>query len=714
MAKKRAINIQFPLGGLDKRGAYRQQSPFTTTDALNVRPFATLEGRERGGSRPGLGISSFDQLGSGPVRMLEAMSILSTTASLETWNDKFDSYSLSAAWAAAAWDVHLPAILTSLESSIVYSGTSGVAVRSALAFDEAETYRIAMYVAQYEGAYHGKFKIFARMDDTTPNVEVDGITAELVMEDGTGAYTGSVTVAATSVDTVHAFTAGTDATAEAGWFILEIASDNIRCLWNGTVVLDTTAISAATGKRFGFGMECTQRAGACLADIFEIQYVPETVALPSNTFLVASAGGDIYNEGFDNSMTVVTPASGLDVRSDVSLAGVQIGQKLYIGDYDLDDTRVPKIYDPLLGTLTNITASAGTVPKGCPCIARFRNRLVLAGEASAPHVWYMARQDDPTDWDYAEDDAQAAVAGTSSEAGVPGEAIRALVSHSDDHLIMGCENSLWIMRGDPAAGGSLDNLSLTIGIVGPQAWTIGPSGELIFLSHDGIYILAPGGTSYPISVSRQMLPQELLSTNALTSDVMMEYDVRDRGVHIYIVPKTPNDAVHWWMDWERKTFWPITLPGGATAGDHEPTAICRHTSSITNSSGVILGGRDGYLRKFNSFLSEDEGTAFDSYVVLGPLPLGNDVFEGKLVEIMSVLDDKSNDVTWEITPGDTYEGAVSGTAIDSGTWTKGSNYSQRPGGRGMAFTLKLTGGGKQWAVERMTAIIQLAGKQRLL
>ena len=48
------FNVQFPLEGIDKGGALCQQSPSTSPDLNNVRPYDVLENRARGGQRPGL------------------------------------------------------------------------------------------------------------------------------------------------------------------------------------------------------------------------------------------------------------------------------------------------------------------------------------------------------------------------------------------------------------------------------------------------------------------------------------------------------------------------------------------------------------------------------------------------------------------------------------------------------------------------------------
>ena len=45
--------LLFPLAGLNRKNAYQSQPPYTTLDALNVRPYRPESKRMAGGSRPG-------------------------------------------------------------------------------------------------------------------------------------------------------------------------------------------------------------------------------------------------------------------------------------------------------------------------------------------------------------------------------------------------------------------------------------------------------------------------------------------------------------------------------------------------------------------------------------------------------------------------------------------------------------------------------------
>ena len=771
--RKKRMRIQFPLGGLDRKVSYRQQPPYTTPDCRNVRPVGALESRERGGSRSGLMQSHQDDMGSN-IRFLAPMT-LAPGDSFTCWSETFGGSGFAEAW-AKEWFTTLPNILTAM-AAVDTSVADAGAIRAALPIDTTETYTVEMMIVPWDGEFHGKYRMYLRLDDTDPAITSEGVVIELTMTGSTGAYTGTLTSYDGGTD-VYNLTGTTISSAKPFWLKAQVTGDTIVVYLDGTSVLDQ-AVDAHAGTRVGFGMECTVDGGLCLVNVFRVQYYSTGDVDALRTMLIGSAGGHIWKGGPYGRMTeqVFDP----DVRDDVSLSAVQSGQKLYIADYgdvratgtngavvgtsfdsatyanwttlgiDTDSDvlvisapagsagtykitapvgignltlaeapgnnngcsfrleRAPKVYDPIADTLTIMTATDGQVPTGCPLICRHGDRIFMGGAEIAPHVWYAARQSDELDWDYAQKDSQRAVAGTSSNAGVPGEALTALVSYSDDFLIMGCRNQLWRLRGDPAYGGSLDALSYTVGIVGMNAWCWGPAGELIFLSLDGIYVLPPGGDSKPISISREVLPQELLNFDPNTTTVLLEYDIQDRGIHIYLTPDSSNERIHWWMDWERKTFWPITLDS-----DHEPTATCTLQATAIEDSGVILGCRDGKLRRYSALAETDCGTAFSSYVDIGPIPLAPDGQVGILTSLDAEIAANSGSVSWTVAPALTFEATATADTQGSGTWVAGINATAYPGGRGQAALLTLTGTfGRKWACEQIIATVTGAGWRRI-
>lgn len=775
--KRQKLQLAFPLAGLNRKASYQAQPPFTTPDCLNVGIRETIEGRERGGSRPGLVESHLDSLGS-EVRMLAPM-VLALGDGFTEFSDNFSGLSLSEGWTQASWASDVPSILPSSIASVDDSVDEGEVVLDALTIDTSESYTAEVYLVPWAGEWHGDYRLYLRLDNTTPDATSDGVVIELVQTGSTGAYTASMTSLVSGTPTTTDTDSGT-IDVKPGWLAASVTGTTVTVYWNGTQIL-TGTVGAHSGSRVGFGMECTEDGGLCLANTFRVQYYSTGSVPITRSVLYASAGGDLYKESTYGRMTAVT--SDLTLRDDALLTASQSGQVLYIADYgdlkasgtdgtitatnqldaatysdwtalgiDADDMvvvisngtgavtdgtyqisaiavdyitldgtvgngncayrieRAPKTYTPATDTIAILEASTGQVPTGCPIIVNYLDRIGLAGAEAAPHVWYLSRKSDPTDWDYSQEDEQAAVAGTSADAGMPGDPITAWVAHSDDYSIIACQRNLWRMRGDPAAGGTLDKISSTIGIIGPKACCFGPSGELIFLSLDGIYQLQPGGDAFPEPLSRDKLPREFLNLDANQVNAQLEYDVHGRGVRIFLTTEPSNTRVHWWMDLQYKSFWPISLDS-----DHEPTAACVYQATTVEDSGVILGSRDGTLRRFSDLAETDCGTAFSSYAVIGPVALATEGNKGWLMSMDATIAASSGDVTWGVAYGNSAEAAISADSVDTGTWTEGLNAAVRPACVGQAMALTLTGeSGRAWAVESITAIRRNAGPRRLL
>ena len=456
--------------------------------------------------------------------------------------------------------------------------------------------------------------------------------------------------------------------------------------------------------------------------------------------LDASSIADWTTKGIltDDMVAVITNPQGTAVAGNYKITSVAAGAVTLssaagTGACSYRIERAPKIYSPLSNTITIATATSnvytttpGNIPIGCPLSCLFLDRLVLAGAEIAPHVWYMSRVGYPLDWDYSQTDTAAAVSGTNSQSGLPGGPITALIPHSDDYLLMACRDSLWKMTGDPKNGGALVNLSRAVGCVGPKAWCSLPDGSLLFMSLDGLYLLDANGDAYPTSISRETLPREFRNINPDTQTISLEYDLVGGGVHIFLTPNSSNSCLHWWVDTgtdtqktasvvsgeisvERRAFWPFTL-----TSTHEPTATCTLSSLDTGESMVVLGGRDGRLRRFSEYADNDCGTVFTSYVTMGPIGLGGDGFVGTILTLDGILAEDSGDVAWSLYPSLTFEGATGAYMSSSGTWVAGINATAHPACRGQAFTMKLTGAGaKRWALEQINANIKTGGKRRL-
>ena len=776
----RAFRLQFPLKGLDRRYAFWQQPPYTSPDACNVRPDSTIKGRERGGSRPGIGKAFAEELGSGtPLRMLHDLTYVKG-GELSFQAETFSGSTLATAWTTASWIGHDAELMADAAATPPTTMDVGNVYKLLSTLDTAQAYSIEAFLAPYEGAWHGNYSLFGRMNDVTPVVTTDGIHAELTMTGSSGAYTGNLYVYVASVLTTYAFTGGTIGHVEAGWFKVLVTVDNIKVYWQGTLLLNQ-AIAAQAGTRVGFGLECTTAGGAAMLDQWRTQYYPTGTSEPQRNIVMASAGGTLYRESRVGELTAVV--SDETLASDRMLQATEHLQKLYIADHgdpkvDEDDgvvtddeltsvsvadwtalglntyddvcvvynalgttingtyqidtvavgnitlttspgtgtcsfriARGPKVFDPADDSLALWTATSelGQVPNDCPLVCTYRDRLVLAGNPA--HQWYMSRQGDPLDWQYLTevDDLARAVSGLNADAGQIGDVLTALIPFGDDYLIFGCLNSIWVLRGDPVYGGEIENLDRAIGVVDKKAWCYGPAGEVIFLSRDGLYGLAGGSQSRPQSISREVLPRELLDVNTSLCAVNLAYDARDRGVAIFLTPNDSTGSLHWWFDWESKGFSSCTYQS-----DHEPTVVYKHTSTIAEDTAVLFGCRDGYIRRSRQTLETDEGNEIASYVLLGPFINPEAMKDFRIDEIAGTLAEGSGDVTWSLLLGAGAESAANASAFATGTWSAGQNYTVRPQGRGRVFFLKLENGStdRAWSLEHIDALARSAGIQR--
>ncbi|MEM7820006.1 MAG: hypothetical protein QW761_00160 [Candidatus Aenigmatarchaeota archaeon] len=298
----------------------------------------------------------------------------------------------------------------------------------------------------------------------------------------------------------------------------------------------------------------------------------------------------------------------------------------------------PKVYDPLTDSISLWKADSGLghVPGGQKILARWRDRLILAGGDTSPHVWYMSAIGRPNDWLFADTDPSGAVAGTASRAGTTNEPITALVPHRDLCLYIATEHSLWIMLGDPAAGGTLELLSDQIGILDKNAWTFTAEFELVFLSHDGIYAIdQPCGVQPPVAISRQKLPSELLKITRNNFYVNLAWDQLHRGVHIYVTPKYKGKTKWWFLEWENKSFWPMEYPE-----DFLPGSIIEGQTEHTKFDGIRLGCVDGRIRAWNGYLYGDDTLPITARISYGPLNLAGDAaVEGLITAVQVTMSD---------------------------------------------------------------------------
>jgi hypothetical protein len=582
------------------------------------------------------------------------------------------------------------------------------------------------------------------------------------------------------------------------------------------------------GTRSGLAKHFTDQVGGGIVNLLStVRWISSNV---EHSTVVAAAAGILKYEKSDGTLSTAVSCSGLTTASEVIsptqlVHAASLLQKLYIADWDPSATtsaadRAPKVFDPSANTLAKITASDGTVPVGCPCVADYRGRLLLAGARANPHLLYGSRTGDPTDWDSGDvdpgDETGPFVLG-ASDAFTIGQPITAIIPTSDECCLVCCSGSIWIIKGDPTAGGGISNVSRDIGIVSHGAWCQTPEGAIIFLSHDGLYMMyARCSTEPPESLSRDRLPQSLLNLSTTNRVVNLAYDIFSRGVHImvtptisastsgtvsvtagvvtlsgstfpamdaaalsggnkriviefggeYVVASRTDDthlvltdltvnipagatyylatattaSEHFFFDWKNRGFWPQSFAYGKEctaihswknfpcSGSYQTAyaaylaafpAVSHPTTAaheaVGNQSTVLIGCRDGYIRRFLTTQTTDDGTAIDSYLYYGPFSYGQGFSEGMVTELSLFCGLNSGDVTATIQAGSSGEEAFTSPlrsfsrdfteARRNPTW-----YPRLSGGDFILLLEDLSN--SIWSVERIDVVLAAGGRLR--
>lgn len=353
-----------------------------------------------------------------------------------------------------------------------------------------------------------------------------------------------------------------------------------------------------------------------------------------------------------------------------------------------------------------------TTPAGCTHGCVYRDRLVLAG---ADNAIFASRQGDPTDWDYGADaeDAGRAVAFQLAEAAEIGDVVTALMPYADAYLLAATSDGLWILRGDPAAEGTLRQVSRHVGAVGPTAWCQ-VEGSLVFLARDGLYRVGADGSDLT-PLSEQSLPQELQDLDGGTTSIALVYSHSERGVYLFLTPAT-GAGTHWFYDLVSGGFWPDIYQE-----DHQPQSACQY------GQHVLLAGQDGYLRRIGG--DDDDGEAIPSHLLLGPVRFGPATVTGLMREVVAALGEESGTVHWRVITGGSAEDVaergkeaiekhLAGDTVGAlaltrggGTFTAGRGRVQYPRVHGVWFMVWLYSSAA-WAYEWLSLDGLVAGRWR--
>jgi len=379
----------------------------------------------------------------------------------------------------------------------------------------------------------------------------------------------------------------------------------------------------------------------------------------------------------------------------------------------------------------NDTTTYGSMPAKAYLGCLYRGRCVLAGNPNYPHQWYMSKIGDPWDWVYTSTDPLTAAAGSSADAGETGDIIRALIPYKDDYLIFGCASTIWVLTGDPAAGGEIDEVDLTVGMFGANSWCFDGAGNLYFFGTGGIYKIPLGFRSVE-NLTEISLP-DLVSdedANPATHRITMAYDRKRHGILICITTLSDGHNSNYWYDLKLGGFFPESYP-------HEcgPYSLFYYAANDNDYADLLVGCKDGYIRKFEPAAAgkdDDTGGSTDpisSYVVwpIQHLTEDNDK-EGKLTSLTIELGGgatggsgafaDTDGVSYDIHVADDAETVIEDirnaetpftTGTLSGTGRK-ARIRTRIRGAWMGIKFYNSTASETWAINKVFGIIKDAGR----
>jgi len=357
----------------------------------------------------------------------------------------------------------------------------------------------------------------------------------------------------------------------------------------------------------------------------------------------------------------------------------------------------------------------------------YRGRVVLAGNPNYPHQWYMSRQADIWDYAYLASDGQSPVVGNNAEAGEIGDVITCLIPYKDDYLIFGGASTIYVLRGDPAKGGELDPIDLTVGIFGASSWAFDGDDNLYFWGTNGIYIM-PAGFGAIKCLTENTIPNIIAdeNVNPSTHRISLGYDRKRRGILVCITVLATGANSNYWYDLRTGGFFPESYP--TACGVY---GMFYYAANNKAYADLLLACQDGYIRKFDDTAKDDDSgasdTAINSYCTLPIQPLAADGdHEGKLTSLtvttaggaaggdfgdtdsVSYALYKGNDA--ETVLEDIVDGAA---ALESGTLSgTGRKERIRKRVRGAYLGIKLgnSTADKTWAVESVIGNVEPGGR----
>jgi len=202
----------------------------------------------------------------------------------------------------------------------------------------------------------------------------------------------------------------------------------------------------------------------------------------------------------------------------------------------------------------------------------------------------------------------------------------------------------------------------------------------------------------------------------------MAYNRIDYGIHICITLLEDGSNYNYWYDLKTEGFFLETYPIQCGA-----YSLFYYAANDTTLRDMLVGCKDGYLRKFDKTAEDDNiggsDQLIDSYAVLGPIQLSDGINDGTLGNINVVSaggisggGDDSDDIDFSVFSARTSEHITKTiTAKYSGTFSspgyqKGNKDRRKARGRFGAVKIGNDTLTETWGFEKLTLDVKQIGR----
>ena len=389
--------------------------------------------------------------------------------------------------------------------------------------------------------------------------------------------------------------------------------------------------------------------------------------------------------------------------------------------------RTAKVLDLEANSLTRWvpTATKGNVPHGSKMIATWQDRMVLGNDQVSPHVWHMSRNGSPYDFLYGAEDLGSPVAGTTFQAGIIGEPLTAVISHNKSCLLIGCQDSLWVMRGDPMRGGYIERLTDDVGVLGPWSHPKTDKAATFFLSHLGLFGMPSGCGEIPQIVSEGRLPKT--GPKFWRETDQLGFDGVNNGLILATSYAATATQTNLWYDFGSGGWWPFSLDAGTgrlkeitALFSWQPAAGRSSTTERSHQGSLMIGCHNGNVCRFDESSSTDEGgSVITATAHIGPINFSLSPSLSAMVQEIKGIGNYGTGVSSTqtlyvaSTASEALSLATAGTYGYEMTW--GDTYNavtDNPRMSGHSLVLVVSATGDDWAFESAGLTVSPLGRSR--